>query len=284
MDIRTVSELLAKLNISCAVFSVEPFCSEEDNAAYSVWKIITDREPLVVKKVSKNEQAIYETFFKDGGPVPSVYGFNGGYMVMECVEGHALSRCTREELTLALDRLIEIQRKYWDCKIHQTVDDQFASYYENRARRLAYMEDLKDCYQAYLDEFRTLPRTLCNDDLLPFNVIISGGRAVILDWEFAGILPYPCSIARLLAYGEEGDGALFRMKHEDRIFAVTYYYENLIRQMGIPYEEYLRTLRLCFFKEYSEWIYTANSSGDRSGDYYRKYGAMARKVAKELGF
>jgi thiamine kinase-like enzyme len=118
--------------------------------------------------------------------------------------------------------------------------------------------------------------------MLPFNVIISQNRAVILDWEYGGILPYPCALARLIAYGEEDENALFFIKRDDQIFAVDYYYENLIKGMDISYEEYIRTMKLFFFKEYSEWIYCANSSGDRSGEYYRKYSQMARALALQL--
>ena len=74
------------------------------------------------------------------------------------------------------------------------------------------------------------------------------------------------------------------MKREDQIFSVDYYYDHLIREMGISYEEYIRTMKLFFFKEYSEWIYCANQAGDRSGEYYQKYAPIARKLAAELGY
>lgn len=45
---------------------------------------------------------------------------------------------------------------------------------------------------------------LCHDDLLPFNVLVSEDRAVLIDWEFAGILPSPASFARLIAHGRGG--------------------------------------------------------------------------------
>lgn len=54
------------------------------------------------------------------------------------------------------------------------------------------------------------------DDLLPFNVIVSDDRAVLIDWEYGGILPYPSSFARLIAHGEEAEDSLFHMTREDR--------------------------------------------------------------------
>lgn len=285
MDISHINRILHQIGYPHPAVAYSPFCAEEDGSEYSVWRIETDHGPVVLKKVTGMEKNTYESFFPDGGgPLPRVYGFHDEYMLMEYVEGHTLSRCTREDLILALDGLIEMQKQYWNRDDLAHGGYGFEKRFPNREKRLPYMEDLGDCYKAYLAEFSSVPRTLCNDDLLPFNVIISGSRAVFLDWEFGGILPYPCALARLIAYGEENDHALFYMKREDQIFAVEYYYEHLIREKGIPYDAYIRTMKLFFFKEYSEWIYCANESGDLSGEYYKKYSVMARKLAAELGY
>lgn len=285
MDIQKIREILAKLHIPNVILDAAPFLTEEDGTAYSVWKVTTEKAPLVVKKVSARERETYESFFSDGCPaVPRIFGFVEDYMVMEYIPGHTLSRCTRDDLILALDVLIDMQARYWDNTALSSVGYGFDRSYPNREKRLAYMEDLGDCYEAYLKAFRTVPRTLCNDDMLPFNVIVNGHRAVILDWEFGGILPYPCALARLLAYGEEEESAMFHMTRDDQIFAVEYYYDHLIRKKGIPYDVYIHTMKLFFFKEYSEWIYCANESGDYSGAYYRKYSILARKLATDLGY
>lgn len=285
MELQRINEILQRMAYPHAALSAEPFRAEEDGAAYSVWKLKTANGPVVLKKVSPEEQAVYEAFFPGGGgAVPAVHAFHDCYMLMEHIPGQTLSRCTRQKLICALDALIAMQARHWENTALTDVGYGFSKSYPNREKRLPYMEDLGACYEAYLEAFRTLPRTLCNDDMLPFNVLVSGDRAVILDWEFGGILPYPCALARLLAYGEEAEDAMFYMTREDQIFAVDYYYENLIDAKGIPYEEYLHTMRLFFFKEYSEWIYCANSSGDRSGEYYIKYSQMARKLAAQLGF
>lgn len=285
MDINIANRIFSTLKIHTHAKKVTPFCSEEDGAQYRVWRIDTDGEPLVLKKVSDREQKNYDAFFPGGGAcVPTVYGFTDGFMVMEYIHGHSLSRCTRAELILALDALISLQRQYWENTELASAGCSFDVIYSSREKRLPYMEDLTDCYQSYLNAFRTVPRTLCNDDLLPFNVLVSENRAVILDWEHAGILPYPCALARLLAFGKDRENALFRMSREDQRFAVEYYYTNLIREKGIAYDEYIHTMKLFFFKEYSEWIYCANSSGDFSGEYYQTYSVTARLLAKELGF
>lgn len=73
------------------------------------------------------------------------------------------------------------------------------------------------------------------DDLLPFNVLVAPEGARLIDWEFGGILPYPTSLARLLAHGSEDDTQLFVMQESDRQFAIDYYYTHLISQHGISY-------------------------------------------------
>ena len=280
--------VLAKLNFPYTVASVTQFCREEDGSPYDVWKIETDSVTAVLKRTSAEERTTCESFFPYGGcGTPTIYGFtkhNGEtYMLMEFFDGETMSYCTREKLILALDALIQIQEKFWDNTDLADAGWTFEKRHAARKKRLTYMEDLSDAYKAYLEADFTVPRTLCNDDLLPFNVLVSADRAVIIDWEFAGILPYPCAIARLLAFGEENTAFMFQMSMEDKEFAVQYYYDNLIRNKGISWTEYIRTMKLFFFKEYSEWVYFARSSNDFTKPEYQKYYAKCKILAKELG-
>ena len=284
MEIQNIRQIVGLIDPSISVNDAEAFRSEEDGEEYHVWKIFTSHDPLVLKKIQPREKEIYQYFFAQGGPAPKIYGFSEDWMLMEYIPGHTLSRCCRQDLIIALDGLIESQKKFWNKAEFSGIGFDFDSCYAGREKRILYLEDLTACYEAYLDAFRSIPRTLCNDDLLPFNVVISDNKAVFLDWEYGGILPYPCALARLIAYGEEDESALFYMKQEDQIFAVEYYYDHLIKEMNISYEEYIHTMKLFFFKEYSEWIYCANQIGDRTGEYYQKYAPRARKLAAELGY
>ncbi len=283
-----IVKILQALRFDATVLDAAQFLAEEDGAPYHVWKLDTDRGTLVLKKTSPEERVVYETFFPDGGPVPKVFAFgeyDGAlYMLMEYVPGESLCRCDRNRLQRTLDGLIESQKAYWNTAIGTDVGYSFEKCFPNRQKRLAYMGDLATAYQAYLDAFAALPRTLCNDDLLPINVVANDQRAVILDWEFAGILPYPCALARLLAFGEEDPAALFQMTEDDRRFALDYYYENLVARKGISRAEFDRTMDLFFFKEYSEWVYCAGLSGDYEMDYYKKYAGKAKELATSLGF
>lgn len=282
-----VHEILAALGHPCAESIITQFRGEEDGSPYHVWKIETPQQHFVLKKTTSRERSVYETFFPKGGVAPKVYAvglYQGDtYMLMEYVAGETLSHCTRQKLILALDLLIDTQEQFWNNTDLSSVGYTFQARYSELSKRLPYMEELAEPYQAFLAEYDEVPRTLCNDDLLPFNVIADAGKAVILDWETGGILPYPTAIARFLAFGEEQEDALFYMTEEDRTFAVRYYYDKLIGPKGISWEDYLHSLRLFFFKEYSEWVYLGRKTGDITGKYYQKYYAKAMLLAKELG-
>ena len=281
-----IQNIIKTMGLNLEVRSAEPFRAEEDGRAYSVWKLQTDRGELVLKKTDPMERSVYETFFRDGGPVPRVYAFceadGDTWMLMEFVHGESMSRCTRERLVRVLDALIESQNKWWGDSAHDDIGYGFRESWPNRCKRTAYLGDLEDAYRAYLAAFERLPRTLCNDDLLPFNVLADEHRAVILDWEYAGILPWPCAIARFLAFGEE-NGDMFQMTEADRSFALDYYYDRLIRDKGYTRPEFDRIMDLFFFKEYSEWVYCAALSGDYEMEYYKKYSCWARDLARKLG-
>lgn len=284
-----ILNLLHAMDFSPSVQRITPFCREEDHTPYEVWKVETDIGIYVLKKTTSEEQTAYETFLQDCPYAPRVYGFsrhqNELYMLMEYVPGETLSQCSRQKLTLALDALIAGQEQYWENSTLKDVGYSYRQGYAERKKRLARlasMDELSRCYAAYLEEYAQLPRTLCNDDMLPFNLVVGADRAVILDWEYAGILPYPGPLARFLAFGEENPNSLFQMTPEDKAFALEYYYENLIRSKGISKAAYERTMKLFFFAEYCEWVCLAVSSGDFTSPKYKKYAPLAQKLAREL--
>ena len=288
LEANRIYTVLAKLNFPYTVTSIEAFCLEENGTPYDVWKIETDSIPVVLKKVSQEERATLEAFFPCGGcGTPKIYGFieNEGetYLLMDFFEGETMSQSTHNKLTLALDALIEMQMKFWNNADLADVGWTFEKRHAARKKRLPYMQDLTNAYNAYLEADRAVPRTLCNDDLLPFNVLVNKVQAVIIDWEFAGILPYPCALARLLAFGEENTDFMFQMSLEDKEFAVQYYYDHLIKNKGISWDDYIRTMKLFFLKEYSEWVYFARSSKDFTTPEYQKYYAKCKILANSLG-
>ena len=135
---------------------------------------------------------------------------------------------------------------------------------------------LEQAYGGFLELYESLPRTLCHDDLLPFNVLVNGNKATIIDWEHAGILPYPTSLVRLIAHGREEEDAFFYMTEADKAFAIDYYYEHLVKSKGISYEDYRRTVDYFLLYEYCEWIMLGSKYPDEDIPRAREYLAIAK--------
>lgn len=258
---------------------VKQFRNHEDGEAYRVWKVDYPNGSYVLKKMKGRESELYQSWLAE--PVkyaPSVFGMEEDYVLMEYIPGHDLMHCDREDLTLVLDSLIEMQESHWTC-----ASDEIP---ESRINRGNYLCDasLEAAYDAYLKAFCRMPRTLCHDDLLPFNVMVNGDRAVFIDWEAAGFLPYPTSLARLIAHGEEVENAFFYMKNQDKSYAIEYFYEHFVIKMGIDRRDFDRDLQLCLFYEYCEWIFVGNKYGNTDNERFRKYSSLARDLAEKLGF
>jgi thiamine kinase-like enzyme len=202
------------------------------------------------------------------------------YFLMEYCLGEDLRRCEREKLRKALDALIEMQGEFWQRE--ELYDSaltlvQSLAGIENRGRYLG-SKRLEEAYAAFVRIYQATPRTLCHDDLLPFNLLI-GERAVLIDWEYGGILPYPSSFARLIAHGRQEEGVFFYMTQDDRNSAIQYYYDGLVRKHGIPFAEYRRTLDYFLFYEYCEWVMLGNRYDNRSDERYGYYRRLAEELA-----
>ena len=268
---------------------VSPFLREEDGTEYSVWHVSCPSKDFVLKPAKEYEHQVYDTFLRGGRSyVPELYckvekdGVN--WLLMEYVEGDDLRCCERDPLTRVLDALIAMQEEFWEK------EELYSSAYsleksmpgrEKRGRHLN-SETFEKIYAEYMDAYRRLPLTLCHDDMLPFNVIVNGSRAVMIDWEFGGMLPYPTSLARLIAHGREEKEAFFHMTEEDRSFAIDYYYDNLAGKHGISYDEYRHDIDLFLFYEYCEWIMVADEYGEPDNDYYSYSLGLAERMAKKL--
>lgn len=199
---------------------------------------------------------------------------------MEHIPGENLQKCTRSALTAALDALMEMQKTYWGA----SDDGSFADTLPGSLGRRPYLGDdrLTAQYDEFLQLYKTIPRTLCHNDLLPFNVIANENRAVLIDWEQAGILPYPVSLARLLAHATENTDALFSITEADRAFAIDYYYERLLAPLGITKEAYRRDLDYFLFYEYCEWVFLGHKYHQTDGDYFKQYKKIADAHADYL--
>ena len=96
------------------------------------------------------------------------------------------------------------------------------------------------------------------------------------------MLPYPTPFARLIAHTQEDEDALFYMSDADKAFAIDYYYDKLLKEKGVLYQEWLHTLEYFLFYEYCEWVFVGNKYQETDGEYYKKYLPIAKKQAAEI--
>lgn len=262
----------------------------EDDEPYQVWTIDTGTAQYILKEAKGNEAETYRLILSElnDSCIPIIHQkISAGdktYLLMEYIDGENLCKCNRTKLTLALDALISLQRKTWDNHSLAAYGYSFEKSLRSREHRGKYLNDslLEEAYERFMQMYHTVPRALCHDDLLPFNVIASDCRAVLIDWECGGILPYPTSFARLIAHGENTQDALFFMTLEDRTFAIDYYYENLLKNMGISYTEWINALEYFLFYEYCEWVFVGNKYNAQNSEFYKKYFPIAKQQAKNL--
>ena len=280
-DFLDLNTLLARLGVETP-YTAEPFRNAEDGEAYEVWKIVTPEKSLVLKPAKEYEVEVYTTFLSGTpGYAPQLLAnaeYEGkSWLLGEYIHGEDLRFCTREKLKLTLDALIAMQKQWWDARGYENAAFSQEKARPGRFRRGEVLDNpaLQKAYGVYLRYCETLPRTLCHEDLLPFNILVSRDRAVLIDWEYAGMQPYLSSLARLIAHGEEGEDAFFHMKEEDRAFAIDYYYRNLPMKKGIRYEEYRKALDAFLLYEYCEWVMLGVRYGDRESPRYQRYLSLA---------
>mgnify|MGYP003291561478 CR=1 FL=1 len=269
--------------------SVAPVLREEDGSFYDVWTVTTTVETYILKKAKEREYAVYTDLLKEapsGAPklLTALRFMEEDYLLLEYVRGENLCKCDRERLKLVLEALIALQEHFWGKTEFDGVAVPFEESLAHRKNRGKYLNDgeIEKAYADFLQQYPNLPRTLCHDDLLPFNVIAGEQDAKLIDWESAGILPYPVSLARLIAHGEEKADAFFFMTEADRQFAIDYYYDRLIRSKGIGYADYRKALDGCLLYEYCEWIMLGVKYPEGDMTRYRQYLRKAKEHIKSM--
>ena len=261
---------------------------EEGGGFYSAWKLEDEKEAYLLKEAGGNELGIYRRLDNRIDALPRFYGatiYRGKtYILLEFVTGRSLMRCDRAELIRALDAMLALQDAFWDT--NKRIGRSVSRTLPRLRKRRDYLPEaeLRSAYDRFLALYPALPRTLCHDDLLPFNLIVGDDRTVFIDWEEAGILPYPCMLARLLAHGSEHGETPFYMTAEDKAFALDYYYEHLVKRRGVSRTDYDGVMALFIFYELTEWVYVYRKYHKKPDGLYEYYLAQAKNATKEIAF
>jgi thiamine kinase-like enzyme len=282
-----IDNILKMMNIE-GVIDVIQFNNYEDDSKYEVWKVITNNNVYVLKKAKKYELTIYNNFLnKLEYGVPRLYltvNYNNeDYILIEYILGDVLNKCDRTSLIKAVDTLIKIQDHYWQNDKYNNIGFTYDKSIEGRIKRKEYLNniELEKQYEIYLDIYSKIPKTLCHDDLLPFNVIANEKSATIIDWEYAGMLPYLSSISRLIAHSGENEEFFF-MKEEDKAFIIDYYFKNFIINKGIKYNDYIYSLKYFILYEYTEWIMLGNKYDTVDKERFNMYQNKTIKLIENL--
>lgn len=291
-----VIDILNKSDITLEL--VEQFCDDGEGELnrYNVYKVTTNIGTYVLKKSDDGEIYVYEKFLKGKKlPVPKYYGNiemdDKKWILLEYIVGTDLRDFTKEMAFACSNSITTIMNEYWqekeiDFKSNR-LDDRFERYWNRinkRARCLEKEPILKEAYEIFLERQLSCPRTLCNGDFLQYNGIFNNSSVILIDWAFAGIMPYSLDIARLIAHGTKDKRTFpFYMTDEYRNIYIQEVYSKLVNKPNL--EQYQWDIKLSLLNEYIEFIESEliNTSLERDRGfeyYYRQALSLAKEITK----
>lgn len=218
-DINHINMLKSVLEVIIPSFSqqihIERFHDNGEGVdrTYNVYKIISDEQTYILKQSDDNEIEVYEKFLAGKNlPVPNFEDWtcinNTKWILIEYIAGTDLRVFSKDMAYGCADSLSRIFNMYWqeDCFEENKLDNRFERYWKRINKRAECLIDepkLSSAYSVFLDRQLVCPRTLCNGDFLQCNAIESNNHIVLIDWAFAGIMPYSLDVARLISHGSE---------------------------------------------------------------------------------
>ena len=257
--------------------------TEEDSGVreYDVYLIITEEEKFILKKASIYEYVNYERYlFSNNFSTPKYFGKMGKndefWIVIEYIDGHELSDINEINAVKTADAISQIANEFFQYKESFTEEVRMNSYLERIEKRYNYAKSLEfigEAYKLFLDRQKEVPRTLCNGDLLPMNIMEEKGNIKIIDWGFGGIMPYSLDVARFIAHSIKVDGWTFKSTPENNQVFIDRYFENL--QGKINRETFERDIKLAILNEYVEFM----EADEDESNWYRD---NALKLSKQI--
>lgn len=231
--------------------------------AYNVYKITLYKKVYILKKSDDYEIEVYEKLLAGKKlPVPELMGWalvnNTKWILIEYIEGVDLRRFRKDMAYGCADSLTRIFNMYWqENKFDENkLDNRFERYWTRINKRSECLKNepkLSFAYSIFLDRQLVCPRTLCNGDFLQCNAIESNKGIVLIDWAFAGIMPYSLDVARLISHGSEKFFPFpFYMTDEYRKIFLNSVYDKL--QHKPDYKQFIWDVRLSCLNECIEFI------------------------------
>lgn len=292
-----IKSILVKIKPeSTEKLSIEQFHDDGEGVdrIYNVYKIIVGDEVYILKKSEENEIGVYEKFLLNKKlPVPKLEGWtcinNTNWILIEYIEGQDLRNFNEGMAHGCAESLAKIFNTYWQESDFEEnrLDNRFERYWTRINKRLQCLKNepkLSSAYRIFLDRQLVCPRTLCNGDFLQFNGIESNGKITLIDWAFAGVMPYSLDIARLISHGSEKYFPFpFYMTDEYRKIFVKGVYDRLIYKPN--YKQFIWDVILSCLNEYIEFIERELKDDTMERDegfdyYYKKAEALADIILK----
>lgn len=287
-DIREISELkiiLKAFEPAQEATYIERFHEDGGGCdrAYNVYKITKDNDSYILKKSEDNEIEVYEKFLKDKSlPVPKMTSWtcieDTKWILIEYIPGADLRIFNKALAGECADSLTRIFNIYWQENDFEKnkLDNRFERYWtriNKRAECLNKESKLAAAYNIFLERQLICPRTLCNGDFLQYNAIKGKEGVVLIDWAFAGIMPYSLDIARLISHGSEKSFPFpFYMTDEYRKIFVRGVYDKLLYKPD--YKQFVWDIILSCLNECIEFIEEQlrdeTEERDEVFDYYYK--------------
>ena len=251
----------------------------------NVYKIITNRNIYVLKKAKSYELEAYRFLQNKVDSIPYYFGttkyYGNDYLLIEYVSGYNAMKMDRSMLVKIIDQIVKVQKATWQSSNSFGVSLETAI--ERKYNRMKYLPDeLQETYKKFISCYKKTPVAFSHEDLLPFNVLVNNDRVCFIDLEECGLLPYPTMLARLIAFTEEKDDALFYLSKEDYEYGIGYYYNAFVKEYGINEEQYLYTMNLFIFNELIEWIFVYNKEKYQHNSFYKKWYEKALQLGKQI--
>ncbi|MFD3157307.1 phosphotransferase [Haloimpatiens sp. FM7330] len=230
---------------------------------YNVYKITVDEQIYILKKSDDKEIEVYEKFLVDKNlPVPKFEGWtcvnNKKWILIEYIDGTDLRMFNKDMAYGCIESLSQIFNMYWqkDNFKENKIDNRFERYWKRinkRAKCLKNELKLASAYRIFLDRQLVCPRTLCNGDFLQCNAIDNVDGIILIDWAFAGIMPYSLDVARLIVHGSEKNFPFpFYMTDEYRKIFLKGVYDKLLYKPD--YDQFIWDVILSSLNECIEFI------------------------------
>lgn len=189
--------------------------------------------PRLVVKLDDGQGVVYERWL-DGQPdlpVPQLLGTavvdGHTWHAFEERGGEDLQCLRRETATAAGKSLARLHARFWSESPATNVNGTRA---EKFALVAKHFPELSVALTELADRAASAPSTLCENDLLPMNVLWDGHDATIIDFGHADISPYFGDPARFVAFGKP-EGGYYVQPTDAREKFLTQYFE-IIRSMA----------------------------------------------------